>query len=375
MLIIQQLNLELAVFISFCLALAIYSFRGTHLFSQTDHGKIGIIKPKFWNLFGIGDLLRLFQSVKNGTVLSYLDSLWDRYGSTYVISFFGTRVVFTRDAVNIKHILAFQWLDYDAAKGIRTEMFKEVAPGTIASTDGKVWEDERRKWRRSLTHDHQLLNLPFLEKSFRLLLNHIPAGKAVDLQPLVLDMVTDIVRHFVIGESAHRLDIENQSKDIRESVEALERLTPAMAMKGLLGPLSWLLPRAGFDADRRLFKGLLHRTIEERLKSREGEHLHSEKSDSPSQSRFLDRLLEHTADPETLNNDVAAALMASESTARSLSHTIWLLSQNPKIYKKLRHSVLDVVGFKEPTYADLNKFPYLISVLNEGNLHIRKPYR
>jgi cytochrome P450 len=138
-----------------------------------------------------------------------------------------------------------------------------------------------------------------------------------------------------------------------------------MAMKGLLGPLSWLLPRAGFDADRRLFKGLLHRTIEERLKSREGEYLHPQ-SDSPSQSRFLDRLSVHTTDPETLNNDITAALMASESTARPLSHTIWLLSQHPKIYKKLRQSVLDVVGLQEPTYEDLNKFPYLISVLNEG---------
>jgi cytochrome P450 len=263
-------------------------------------------------------------------------------------------------------MLAFQWLDYDATKGIRTEMFKDVAPGTIASVDGKAWEDERRKWRRSLTHHHQLLDLPFLEKSFRLFLNHIPAGNAVDLQPLVLDMMTDIVRNFVIGESAHRLDIENQSEETRESVEALERLTPVMALKGLLGPLSWLLPRASFDADCRLFKGLLHRTIQEQLKKREGGHSNPQSNNS-SRSRFLDRLSLHTSDSETLGNDVTAALMASESTARPLSHSIWLLSQHPKIYEKLRQSVLDVVGLQEPTYADLNKFPYLISVLNEGN--------
>jgi cytochrome P450 len=188
----------------------------------------------------------------------------------------------------------------------------------------------------------------------------------VDLQPLVLDMMTDIVRNFVIGESAHRLDIENQSEETRESVEALERLTPVMALKGLLGPLSWLLPRASFDADCRLFKGLLHHTIQEQLKKREGGHSNPQSNNS-SRSRFLDRLSLHTSDSETLGNDVTAALMASESTARPLSHSIWLLSQHPKIYEKLRQSVLDVVGLQEPTYADLNKFPYLISVLNEGN--------
>lgn len=367
MLTIQQWISVLTLFISLCVAVTIYSLGKNQSFNQAPrYSKRGTTKPRFWSFAGVKDLLRVFRSVKNGTVLSYLDSLWSRYGDTYVISFFGTRIIFTRDAVNIKHILAFQWLDYDATKGIRTEMFKDVAPGTIASVDGKAWEDERRKWRRSLTHHHQLLDLPFLEKSFRLFLHHIPAGNMVDLQPLVLDMMTDIVRNFVIGESAHRLDIENQSKETRESVEALERLTPAMAMKGLLGPLSWLLPRGGFDADCRLFKGLLHRTIQEQLKTREGGNMNPQ-SNSPLQSRFLDRLSLHTNDPETLRNDVTAALMASESTARPLSHSIWLLSQHPKIYEKLRQSVLDVVGLEEPTFADLNKFPYLISVLNEGN--------
>ena len=366
MLSIPQWSLVLAAFTSFCVALTRYTSGRIRPFNQTPQNeKSRIIKPRLWSFSGVGDFVIVLQSVKNGTVLSYLDSLWSRYGDTYALGLFGTRIIFTRDAVNIKHILAFQWLDYDVTTGIRTEMFKDVAPGTIASVDGKAWEDERRKWRRSLTHHHQLLDLPFPEKSFRLFLNHIPAGDAVDVQPLVLDMMTDIIRNFVIGESAHRLDIENQPEETRQSVGALERLAPKMAMIGLFGPLSWLLPRANFDADCRLFKRLLHRTVQERLKMRE-EHLHSQ-SNSFSQSRLLDRLALHAPDTETLRNDVTAALMASESAARPLSHCIWLLSQHPKIYEKLRQSVLDVVGLQEPTYADLNKFPYLISVLNEGN--------
>jgi hypothetical protein len=178
-------------------------------------------------------------------------------------------------------------------------------------------------------------------------------------------MMTDIVRNFVIGESAHRLDIENQSEAIRESVDALERLSPKMAMIGLFGPLSWLLPRADFIADCRLLKGHLHRFILERQRMREG---HSNpQSNNSSRLSLLDRLSLQTTNPETLRNDVTAGLMTSESAARTLSHCIWLLNQHPKIYEKLRQSVLDVVGFQEPTHADLNRFPYLVSVLNEGN--------
>jgi cytochrome P450 len=368
MLTMDLWSLVLTAFLWFCVVLAIYSFAKNQWFDQTPgYGKSGITKPSLWSFSGIGDFVRVLQSVKNGTVLSYLDRLWSRYGDTYAIGFFGTRIIFTRDAVNIKHILAFQWLDYDVTKDIRTEMFKDVAPGTIASVDGKAWEDERRKWRRSLAHHHQILDLAFLEKSFRLFLNHIPAGKAVDVQPLVLDMMTDIIRNFIIGESAHRLDLENQTKETRESTDALERLAPRMALIGLFGPLSWLLPRADFLADCRLFRGLLLRTVQKRLKVKEEEHLHPQ-SDIPSQPSLLDRLSLHATDPETLRNDLTSGLMASESVARPLSHCIWLLSQHPEVYEKLRQSVLDVVGPHEPTHADLNKFPYLISVLNEGNV-------
>lgn len=366
MLTMERWSLVLVAFIWFCVALTIYSFARNQWFNQTPgHGKSGIIKPSLWSFSGIRDFVRVLQSVKNGTVLSYLDRLWSRYGDTYALGFFGTRVIFTRDAVNIRHILAFQWLDYDAAKGIREEMFEDVAPGTIASVDDKAWETERRKWRRSLAHHHQLLDLPFLEKSFRLFLNHIPAGKAVDLQPLVLLMMTDVIRNFAIGESAHCLDIENQPEETRESLGALERILPVMVMKALLGPLSRLLPQAGFNADCRLFKGLHNQTIQKQLNERERKKLDPQ-SESPSQSRLLDRLLLHTSNPESLKNDITATLMASESMARPISNSIWLLSQHPKIYEKLRQSVLDVVGLQEPTYADLNKFPYLISVLNEG---------
>ena len=90
-------------------------------------------------------------------------------------------------------------------------------------------------------------------------------------------------------------------------------------------------------------------------------------SNNSSRLSLLDRLSLQTTNPETLRNDVTAGLMTSESAARTLSHCIWLLNQHPKIYEKLRQSVLDVVGFQEPTHADLNRFPYLVSVLNEGN--------
>jgi cytochrome P450 len=323
-----------------------------------------------WNLFGIQHITNFVHAVANGTVLSYMDRIWDIHGDTYTMNILGTKVIFTRDAANIRQIFSIQWLDYDTARGIRTEMFKHVAPESIFATDGKEWEDNRRKWRRSLAHHDKLLDLPFLERSFKLLVCHVPAGEAVDLQSLSQRLFTDILANCIIGESTHCLDVENQSKETRESLAALKRLTGTMTIKGALGPLSRFIPQIGFKSDCRLFKNYIGHAIQNRLnvtKLEKADELHH----PAQQESLLDRFMTHNDNCRTLNNDLTAAVLATESVAHTLSHTIWLLCQNPVIYEKLRQSVLDIVQFQEPTYEQLNKFTYLRNVLTECEFNHR----
>ncbi|KAJ4304896.1 hypothetical protein N0V90_000424 [Kalmusia sp. IMI 367209] len=295
----------------------------------------------------------------NGTMLFYMESFWDMYGDTYTWNILGTKITFTRDASNIKHILVGHWLEYNAVQGIRNVMFEHLAPGTIAATEGKEWEENRSKWRHYLGHLGQLFDMPFLETSFQKFVHHIDSGENVDVQPLFLDLTTDISNNLILGETTNCIDVKNQSKEGKAYVEALTRANPVTALRGFLGPVEKFIPKRGYKADCAMIKGYIAHIIEKKLSARPEEAV-------PRQQTLLDRLLDLNEDPQTLNHSATSMVMANESMSRPLSHTLWLLSRHPVIYEKLRKEILDVIGYQKPTYDQLNKFKYLRNILSES---------
>jgi len=82
---------------------------------------------------------------------------------------------------------------------------------------------------------------------------------------------------------------------------------------------------------------------------------------------FLHALAKFTRDPKVIRDQIIAVLLAGrDTTAATLSWTMYELSNYPATYAKLREEVLSVVGpDREPTYEDLKNLKYLTHVLNE----------
>ncbi|KAK8068724.1 hypothetical protein PG994_005340 [Apiospora phragmitis] len=80
---------------------------------------------RLWDILGIGKIIASVKAVLEENPSEYLDTLWDAYGDTYVASFLGVRVAFTRDAANLKHVLNGRWLDFDAAKNFHEHMMRD----------------------------------------------------------------------------------------------------------------------------------------------------------------------------------------------------------------------------------------------------------
>lgn len=83
---------------------------------------------------------------------------------------------------------------------------------------------------------------------------------------------------------------------------------------------------------------------------------------------FLHELASYTRDPKVLRDQLVAVLLAGrDTTAASLSWTIYELARHPEVMRKLRREILDVVGpERTPTYADLKGMKYLQNVMNEA---------
>ncbi|CAI6332891.1 unnamed protein product [Periconia digitata] len=316
------------------------------------------------DVFGIGKIIAIVRAVKDGSILYYMDRFWTMYGDTYTMKFMGTKVTFTRDASNMKHIFTTGWLDYHVAKGIRDNILQHLAPGTIAVTEGEKWEVSRKRWRQSFLHLEQLFDMPFFEESSEKLARRIPRGEAVDMQELFFCLTADLTSNFTVGRSLHCLDPENQSSEDREFMAALARANPVTAMRGILGPLSRLNPEFGYKADCNIVTSHIRRLIRERLSENQRQESNQKNPDTRQQT-FLDRLVIHYDDPLRLNHDATVMMMSNEELSRPLSHSLFLLSRHPAVYTKLRQTILDQIGYEKPTYEDLGKFTYLKCVIHE----------
>lgn len=78
-------------------------------------------------------------------------------------------------------------------------------------------------------------------------------------------------------------------------------------------------------------------------------------------------LAAYTRDRKVLRDQLYAVLLAGrDTTACTLSWTIYELSKAPQVVAKLRQEILDVVGLERaPTYADLKNMRYLQHIMNE----------
>lgn len=92
---------------------------------------------------------------------------------------------------------------------------------------------------------------------------------------------------------------------------------------------------------------------------------------------FLHNIARFTRDRQVIRDQIMAVLLAGrDTTAATLSWTIYELSHYPAVFNKLRAEILNTVGpSRTPTYEDLKDMKYLTHTLNETlRLYPAVPY-
>jgi cytochrome P450 len=331
---------------------------------RQDHRTTVVLRS--WDILGIVKISNVFYAAAKGTIIQYLETSWNLYGDTHTMNVLGTKVIFTRNAANIKSIFKNQFDDYDAAKGTRDRVFKHLFPNSIVSTDGHEWRKERGEILPHLSYIGQGLKTETMESSFQILVQRIAEANAIDLQLLVFGFGTDILHEFAVGETLHCMDPQNQSSGERAYADALVQVSSTIVQRLMLGPVAWLLPHKKFKADCNTIRGYFSHVVSKKLSARQGQGDSNDgKEESPLDGTLLNRLLGSNPDPIKLGHNLAMFMMASEPLTAFLSHVIWLLSRNPTVYKDLRKEVLNTVGYQKPTPEQLPKFVFLEKVMNE----------
>lgn len=133
-----------------------------------------------------------------------------------------------------------------------------------------------------------------------------------------------------------------------------------------MGKLRYIYPKFSFRRSLRKVEAFVNKHIERALEMTPEDLALIAKSDK--EHTFLHELASNTRDPKRIRDQIMAILLAGrDTTASTLSWTIYELGRAPKVVEKLRTEILERVGTEEvaPTYEHLKNMPYLKAILNE----------
>jgi Cytochrome P450 len=155
------------------------------------------------------------------------------------------------------------------------------------------------------------------------------------------------------------------STPVQDFAEAFGEVQRVQSLIARAGPLNRLVSRKTFWEGMRVINSFIDTIIDRALQLSDEELATKSKNDVGY--TFLHALAGYTRDRTVLHDQLIAVLLAGrDTTACTLSWTIYELARHPECLAKLRAEILSVVGPDRcPTYEDLKSMKYLQNVMNE----------
>ncbi|WP_394747334.1 cytochrome P450 [Spongiimicrobium salis] len=281
-----------------------------------------------------------------------------RHGNTFKVKVGSqTSVVFTRDPELIKHVLQKQHKHYHKSALQTRDLAKYIGHGILTS-NGEHWRTHRRMIQPAF-HKKKLLGLmEIMHEAIRFELQSIQTEKVQDIFPLMGDLAFQVVAKSLFSRA-----------DIRKRMARLKYMTETnqqMLIKEMRQPyLNWWFHISGkIKRHLRLAEDartLLNAIIEERIV------LGEDKDD------LLDMLLKARYEDGTAMSrkqliDEVLILFAAghETTANTLSFTLYLLAKHPEIQQKAYQEASSVNLGNHDLMTNIMQLPYIKQCIEEA---------
>ncbi|CUS12614.1 unnamed protein product [Tuber aestivum] len=309
-------------------------------------------------LFGLDIVARAFVAYKANKNMELWKSWFKVAGShTIEANIIGMRAILTEDPENIKAVLASQFHDYGKGEPFRRD-WKPFLGDSIFTTDGQLWHASRQLIRPQFIKN-RVSDLDIFERNVSHMLEYIPGdGATVDISDLFYRFALDTATDFLLGHS-----VDSLGSPQVEFARAFDDIQKHMSIKSRVGPLSWIFPERKYKRDLKVLNSFVEPYVEQTLEMRPEEL----KSRNEKSYNFLHALAEFTRDKQMLRDQIVAVLLAArETTAVTLSWTLYELARHPELVQKLREEILERLGpGGKPTYTDLKVMKYSQRVINE----------
>ncbi|KAH8832521.1 cytochrome P450 [Flagelloscypha sp. PMI_526] len=351
-----------------------------------DAWKKGAVMPprnSHWSPGNIVPIVSFLINGNSGYVGDGIETLFKVKGNIFNLRALFQNRIFFIEPEYIKQLLATNFYDYEKGHSFRT-VFTTLLGQGIFSTDGEIWKFHRGLTRpffaRERISDFENFRL-HADQAIDKLRTRLREGYAVNFHDLVGRFTLDTATAFLFARDMRSLDtplpypyntpFSNPSDETTQFLRAFNEAQNSTARRIRLGNM-W--PLAEFWEDRvakhnEVIHGYLEPIIQDALKRKEEKTMRGvqDGKSEEAEATLIDYLVEKTNDPKLIRDEVLNILIAGrDTTAATLSTTIYLLAQHPHIVTRLREEILEKVGpSREPTIEDFRDMKYLRAVCNE----------
>lgn len=197
-------------------------------------------------------------------------------------------------------------------------------------------------------------------------------GSTIDIQRSFSSFTLDISTELFLGTSTNLLSasesVHAEGQQFAAAFDYAQRAVSGIDDFSLFSLVTkWLL------GDRRLKESVkyIHGFVDQVLERAIDSSAAPPKQDPTWQQGekiFFHTLLGEGRAREDIKYDILNIILAGKDTMAAFLSSIWyVLSQRPDVYEKIRDEI-SVLDGRRPTKEDLNRFPYLRMVLQEGKL-------
>ena len=298
------------------------------------------------------------------------EEMADEYGQVFKIKLGPVKMAIVSNPKIIQHILRDRPDGFTRMKKLDTVLRAEGVHG-VFNAEGDDWKMHRRMVAKGLDVKHQkaffdkmLISVDRLHAKWK---KSADSGKEIDIQHDFLRFTVDITTTLAFGFEMNT--IEEKGGVVQDH---MEKIFP-MIFKRINSPIQWhkLIRRKDdreFDKALDAINAMLDQWI---LYGRKRLEEHPELKENPS--NFLEAILleaeneEHFGDKEVKGNLLTVLMAGEDTTAHTLTWTIYLMTKFSEYQTKLQAEVDEILGDHQSIqeYEATHQFKFLESIAYE----------
>ncbi|SEF29790.1 cytochrome P450 [Variovorax sp. NFACC27] len=238
------------------------------------------------------------------------------------------------------------------------EVHSQLHGRSVLIAEGEEWRQQRRILQPSFSNKQFDYYAGQVVEAARESLDRLPTETSLDFEHAMNMLTIDAVLRTMFGGR-----VEQDTAEIEKAVRLWSQIS--FAEMGMPMTLPDWLPLPG-KAEKRWAMGVLNDFVTSQIRRRRAE--------GSKQDDFLGTLLAlsgdgrgdgQDSDRQARDQSMAVFLAGHSTTATSLCWAAWVLAKYPDVQERASVEIDEVIGQREPTFADMARLTYLDQVVKE----------